>query len=79
MILYVLWIILYLAAWFALISSVLGMLARVYQLQQAYLIVLGSCLLCASWFIPHLTTLSHVIISCGIMILAALMYKTFDY
>jgi hypothetical protein len=55
------------------------MLARVYQLQQVYLIVSGSFLLCASWFIPHLMTLSHVIISCGIMILAALVYKTLDY
>lgn len=79
MILYMLWIILYLAVWLALISLVFGMLACVYQLQQACLIVLGSCLLCASWFIPHLATSTHVIISCGIMILTALAYKTLNF
>jgi hypothetical protein len=78
MIIYVLWIILYSAVWFALISIVFGMFTCVYQLQQVYLIVLGSCLLCACWFIPHPTTSSHVIISCGIMILTALVYKTLD-
>ena len=78
MIIYVLWIILYSAIWFALISIVFGMLTCVCQLQQIYFIVFGSCLLCASWFIPHLTTSSHVIIFCGIMILTALVYKTLD-
>ncbi len=79
MILYVLCIILSLVVCFALISFVFGMLACVYQVQQVCFIVLGVCLLCASWFIPHLTSLSHVIISCGIAILAALVYKMFDY
>jgi len=79
MILYALVIILAFAVCFAFISIVSGMLACVYQVQQVYCIVLGVCLLCASWFIPHLTPLSHAIISCGIVLLAALVYKLFDY